>query len=149
MHRRTFYILTAVVLGCAFASIGSGRGSGVQLIWWTESGGTASAVLPGPSGQQTTIMVTVGQPDAGSVWSGSLRLDGGYWVGDGGGGPAPCLGDLDNDGFVNAVDLSMLIVAWGRQSSPHAADLNGDGDVGAVDLSLLLADWGVCPSPQS
>ena len=48
-------------------------------------------------------------------------------------------GDINNDGAVNAADLSLLLGAWG--ASGGAADLNGDGTVGAADLALLLGGW--------
>jgi hypothetical protein len=47
--------------------------------------------------------------------------------------------DLDNDGFVGAADLSLLLSQWGSAGS---ADLSGNGTVGAEDLSQLLASWG-------
>jgi hypothetical protein len=46
---------------------------------------------------------------------------------------------FNNDGAVNAADLSLLLGAWG--ASGGAADLNGDGTVGAADLALLLGGW--------
>jgi hypothetical protein len=48
-------------------------------------------------------------------------------------------GDINNDGTVNAADLSLLLGAWG--ASGGAADLNGDATVGAADLALLLGGW--------
>jgi hypothetical protein len=48
--------------------------------------------------------------------------------------------DLDGDGVVNAIDLSILIGAWGTRGGP--ADLDADGVVGAGDLALLLGAWG-------
>jgi hypothetical protein len=47
-------------------------------------------------------------------------------------------GDLNGDGLVNAIDLSLLLGAWGT-SGP--GDINGDGLVGAADLSILLSNW--------
>ncbi len=55
----------------------------------------------------------------------------------------PCLPDVNGDAVVDAVDLSILISAWGSFGSD--ADLDGDGDVGATDLSMLLTAWGPCP----
>jgi hypothetical protein len=53
----------------------------------------------------------------------------------------PCLGDMDGDGLVGAVDLGILLGAWGF--SP-AMDLTFDGKVGAPDLAILLGAWGPC-----
>lgn len=49
------------------------------------------------------------------------------------------LGDLNGDGIVNAVDLSILLGAWG--SDDLVADINGDGVVNSTDLALLLGGW--------
>jgi len=57
------------------------------------------------------------------------------------GAPA-CLGDLNDDGAVNASDLAMLIGAWGGAG---AGDLTGDGVVDVVDLAILINVWGDCP----
>ncbi len=47
--------------------------------------------------------------------------------------------DLNNDGFVNAADLALLLGVWGSSGGP--ADLDGDGTVGAGDLALLVGAW--------
>ncbi|MDZ4755082.1 MAG: hypothetical protein SGJ11_11385 [Phycisphaerae bacterium] len=47
--------------------------------------------------------------------------------------------DLDDNGVVDAVDLTLLLGAWGTAG----ADLNGDGTTGAADLAILLAAWTV------
>ena len=49
-------------------------------------------------------------------------------------GPA----DVNQDGKVNIVDLSLLLGNWGK---PGIGDINNDGTVGVVDLSLLLGAW--------
>ena len=55
----------------------------------------------------------------------------------------PCVGDINDDGIVNAADLGLLIGAWGNKGG--AADLNDDGLVNAADLGLLIGAWGPCP----
>ncbi len=50
------------------------------------------------------------------------------------------LGDLSGDCQIGAIDLLILLAAWGDRDSP--ADLNGDGIVGAADLLILLVNWG-------
>ena len=47
-------------------------------------------------------------------------------------------GDLNGDGFVNAVDLSILLGAWGLGG---VADINGDGIVDAADMATLLGNF--------
>jgi len=48
--------------------------------------------------------------------------------------------DLNLDGSVDGIDLSILLAAWGQQGSD--ADLDGNGTVEGADLSVLLAAWG-------
>lgn len=52
--------------------------------------------------------------------------------------------DINNDGFVDGIDLGMLLNDWG---APGLADLNCDGIVNQEDLGLLEADWGPDPDP--
>jgi hypothetical protein len=47
--------------------------------------------------------------------------------------------DFNNDGFIDAMDLAVLLGAWGEAG--HRADLNSDGVVNAPDLSLFLSAW--------
>jgi hypothetical protein len=49
------------------------------------------------------------------------------------------LGDDNNDGHINSLDLSILLSHDG-QNFP-AADFNNDGTVGAADLAILLSHW--------
>jgi len=53
---------------------------------------------------------------------------------------APCTGDLNGSGTVDAADLATLLGAWGTAGS----DLNSDGTTNASDLALLLGNWGPC-----
>lgn len=46
--------------------------------------------------------------------------------------------DLNLDGTVNGLDLSILLEQWGVSGS---ADFNSDGVVGPADLGILLAEW--------
>ena len=52
------------------------------------------------------------------------------------GPPEPAVGDLNNDGAVDALDLVILLLAWGQTHS--SADLNGDGIVNVLDLVILI-----------
>jgi subtilisin family serine protease len=60
--------------------------------------------------------------------------------------PTGCPADLNGDGAVDAVDLLMLLDAWGPAPGqpPHPADLNDDGVVDVSDLLILLDAWGPC-----
>jgi len=53
-----------------------------------------------------------------------------------------CLGDLNGDGLVDGVDLSMLLDAWGNTGG--AADLDASGLVNGADLGIVLLSWGGC-----
>ena len=56
----------------------------------------------------------------------------------------PLTGDFNNDGVVNAADMSALLANWGSGSSftGNPYDLNGDGMVNSLDLALLFNNWG-------
>jgi 1,4-alpha-glucan branching enzyme len=47
--------------------------------------------------------------------------------------------DLNSDGRIDALDLSVLLANWGGAGS---GDLDGNGRVDGIDLSRLLAAWG-------
>ena len=54
--------------------------------------------------------------------------------------PPPLLiGDVNGDGRVNALDLSLLLSYDGRSYAP--ADFDHNGVIGAADLSILLSKW--------
>jgi len=53
---------------------------------------------------------------------------------------ATVAGDLNHDGTVNVLDLSILLSAWGTNNA--TADLNSDGTVTVLDLSVMLSHWG-------
>lgn len=51
-------------------------------------------------------------------------------------------GDVNGDGKITAVDLSILLSNWNKAAARAQGDLNADGKVTAVDLSILLSNWG-------
>jgi hypothetical protein len=54
--------------------------------------------------------------------------------------PPPAItGDLNGDGKVNLLDLSILLRNWNNLGGP--ADLNHDGIVNVIDLSILISNW--------
>ena len=55
-----------------------------------------------------------------------------------------CLGDIDDDGWIDGVDLGGVLAAWGKAPAGTPADLNADGAVDGTDLGVLLAGWGAC-----
>lgn len=51
------------------------------------------------------------------------------------------LGDMDNDGVLNALDASAIlksIIGAANGANPQMADFNGDGKVNAFDASAIL-----------
>jgi len=62
-----------------------------------------------------------------------------------------CDGDVNKDGKVNALDLSLLRKHYGKsadQGQTLPGDLNGDGKVDARDLALLRKRFGQLPGPS-
>jgi hypothetical protein len=57
-----------------------------------------------------------------------------------------CLGDVNDDGWIDGLDLGIVLASWSSQKAGDPADLNGDGAVDGVDLGVLLAGWGACPN---
>jgi len=49
-------------------------------------------------------------------------------------------GDIDGDGRVGLIDVSILITNWGTPKN-MGADLNNDGKVNSKDISILLNYW--------
>jgi len=54
--------------------------------------------------------------------------------------PQPLVGDLNQDGTVNASDWSIMASQW--FTSDPVADLNKDGIVNSIDFSLMNQNWG-------
>jgi hypothetical protein len=64
-----------------------------------------------------------------------------------------CDADVNGNGFVDADDLTEVILAWGAcppligppPPGPCAADINNSGTVDADDLVEVVLAWGPCP----
>ncbi|MFO0829475.1 MAG: hypothetical protein U0572_15160 [Phycisphaerales bacterium] len=54
--------------------------------------------------------------------------------------------DLNGDGVVNAIDIGILLGAWG--TNDPCADLDQSGSVSAADLGILLGAWGPYQCPK-
>lgn len=48
--------------------------------------------------------------------------------------------DLNLDGYVNSIDVGMLMSSWGLTSRPPA-DINQDGIVNSVDAGIMMSQW--------
>jgi hypothetical protein len=66
---------------------------------------------------------------------------------DGDGYGNACDADLNNDGFVNALDLATIRGQFGKRGV--AGDLNGDGIVNALDVSRFSKLFGKAPGPSA
>ncbi len=53
-------------------------------------------------------------------------------------------GDANCDGLVSAIDVQLLLNAWGGPYDP-CVDFNRDGLVSAQDVMVLIISWGACP----
>ncbi|MBC8522464.1 VCBS repeat-containing protein, partial [PVC group bacterium] len=53
-----------------------------------------------------------------------------------------CIGDLNETGEVDVIDLLIVINQWGLANSP--ADVNFDGIVDVSDLLIVVGNWGPC-----
>ena len=51
------------------------------------------------------------------------------------------LGDLTNDGFIDAIDYALQTDMWLHSNENLPGDLNRDGSVNALDVGLLVEDW--------
>ena len=59
-----------------------------------------------------------------------------------------CLGDVNNDGQVDGVDLTLLLGQWNSSGKDLPGDLDEDGFIDGTDLTLLLGAWGTCNPDQ-
>lgn len=58
--------------------------------------------------------------------------------------PPPCLGDLNNDGFINTADLTIFLGNFGQSVPPGTlGDLDNSGTVNTADLTIFLGRFGV------
>ena len=79
---------------------------------------------------------------ANTIVSGNMSVYA-QWEPSGGGSYLP--GDINRDGDVNILDLSILLANFGKSGiaiADMSADINEDGDVNILDLSILLANFG-------
>lgn len=54
----------------------------------------------------------------------------------------PCPGDINGDGIISLVDLTIFLGSFGGPPLSPCADINGDGIVDLLDLTLFLAVFG-------
>ena len=54
-------------------------------------------------------------------------------------------GDLNSDGFVDGLDLGILLGNWNTTTTPDMGELNGTPPVDGLDLGILLGHWNAAP----
>ncbi|MFK8029890.1 MAG: thrombospondin type 3 repeat-containing protein [Gammaproteobacteria bacterium] len=59
-----------------------------------------------------------------------------------------CDPDLDNSGFVNFLDVSLFVDAFGS-TGVQDADINGDGAVNFIDFAVIPSYFGLPPGPSA
>lgn len=91
------------------------------------------------------MIVPVEDCDGDGVIDGLAIADGLVADSDGDGTPdgCDCRGDVDGDGSVGPIELSILLGNWGTPIPP-TLDADGDGLAGGADLGELLGNWGPC-----
>ena len=85
-----------------------------------------------------------GVVDYGQILQGQLPDVNSNGVPDGCEQPACSDVDLVADGYVNGLDLGILLGQWGTASTAATADFDKDGAVDGFDLGCLLLHWGRC-----
>ena len=113
--------------------------NGVGAVAWTSDVATGlgsryrlAAIVASEDGAMLTWQggLSTGASD---IWAARIGADGVL-----GAPPSVVVGDLNNDGVVDAADLTILLNQWGTAGT---ADLNNDGVVDAADLAILLGNW--------
>ncbi len=63
------------------------------------------------------------------------------------GGSTPCPADINNDTFVDGLDMTAVLSAWGACTfgADCPADINADTVVDGLDMTAVLSAWGACP----
>ncbi len=111
--------------------------AGEQIKWQVLSSG-------GSRGISTNYVVsgTVGQTAAGTGTSTNYKVSHGYWQNF---APASCCvkaGDANNNGTVNALDVTFIINFLYKHGPapvcPAQADVNGNGVTNALDVTYLI-----------
>jgi hypothetical protein len=130
-----------------------------------EFGALYDQAVPEAAPEATTVLCTIAVSEAcnmtlaaNSTRGGVVLIGGGAASATnlpvteaiGGGGPIewtwPCqpYGDANGDLRISALDVQLLINAWGGYSA--GVDFNRDGRVSALDVQVLMNNWGsTCP----
>jgi hypothetical protein len=121
----------------SFTGVADGE-TALELLWFNEPGGLTSTcsidvfvVIPPPGACALTNGNCLEMPYEDCVLLGGAFQGGGTFC-------PPCPIDLTGDGRVDALDLQVLLLAYG---SEDYGDLDNDGDTDQHDLGILLAHY--------
>ncbi len=141
LHRR---VLAIAVAGAALSS--AARAQQYALDWWTIDGGGGSC----SDGLRGGLVLrgTIGQPEAGALGTGDLRLTGGFWAALAAHAPCPAAsGDANCDGRVDFFDVDPFVLAlFDAQAytllycdgATCSVDTDCSGDVNLFDIDPFV-----------
>lgn len=132
MRARHTVFRLIMVLGFTAIAFGGQPPQGFEISWYTIDGGGGIS-----SDGAFALAGTIGQPDAGRISNGRFDLDGGFWPG------VPisdctCLGDLNNDGHRNGVDIADFLDCMLNEGPCDCSDFNGMNGVDLEDVELFV-----------
>lgn len=126
----------------------------IQVFQTTSSGGPLSLIARNVAGEIVDqdshtggglYVLAVSNPRIASIETEGATGNDGCFAIDNLTFSSRCLWDISGDDLiVNAVDLLLLLMAWGPNPD-HPADIISDGNVNVTDLLDLLGAWGACP----
>ncbi len=141
-----------------FSKYTNGNGSGLDTgtvksiavgdkIGLTVSGSTLTAWHKPAAGSWTVVSTINDSTYTGAGYIGAnIAGSSSSAIDDFSGGTTPTStqkqGDLNSDGSVNILDLSILLSRYGQAATPSQGDINGDGFCTILDLSILLSKYG-------
>ncbi|MBS0198691.1 MAG: hypothetical protein JSR77_18240 [Planctomycetes bacterium] len=126
--------IALMLLASSVALAAGGRASAqLSMDWATIDGGGYTFSTNG------TIELggTIGQPDAGTMGSGTMVLYGGFWAV--GLEPPPCPADYNMDGGIDGQDVQAFYADWENGLLP--ADVNQDGGIDGADVQFFFIAW--------
>lgn len=115
---------------------GSGTIAFADAVTLSTGGNTLVVAATGPNAKGPSDLIVLNEPEGG-VAEALHSVLAALPVGAPRKGPPS---DLNDDGSVNAIDLGILLGAWGACAG-CAADLDANASVGPTDLGILLGDW--------